>query len=53
MPTFGGMITSTILESLIYPVIYVIWRRRELPDQTEEQRPLIPQALIPSKLKMR
>jgi hypothetical protein len=30
---------------LIYPVIYVIWRKRELPDQTEEEMPLIPPAL--------
>jgi hypothetical protein len=50
MPTIGGMITGTILESLIYPVIYVIWRRRELPDQTEEEAPFIPPALVPSKL---
>jgi Cu(I)/Ag(I) efflux system membrane protein CusA/SilA len=48
-PMIGGVITSAILELLIYPVIYVIWRRRELPDQTEEQAPLIPPALIPSK----
>jgi len=29
-------------------VIYVIWRKRELPDQNEEEAPLIPPALIPS-----
>jgi len=50
----GGVITSGILELLIYPVIYVIWRRRELPDKTEEEpAPLIPPALIPAKLKMK
>jgi hypothetical protein len=43
----GSIVTSAILELLIYPVIYVIWRRRELPDQTEEQTPLIPPALVP------
>src|SRR5882724_10351520 len=48
-PMIGGVITSAILELLIYPVIYVIWRRRELPDQTEEAAPLIPPALIPSR----
>jgi Cu(I)/Ag(I) efflux system membrane protein CusA/SilA len=37
-PMIGGVVTSAILELLIYPVIYVIWRRRELPDQTEKQR---------------
>jgi len=44
----GGVLTSAILELLIYPVIYVIWRKRELPDQTEEATPLIPPTLIPS-----
>jgi copper/silver efflux system protein len=50
-PMIGGVVTSAILELLIYPVIYVLWRRRELPDQTEEQLPLIPPALVPSKLR--
>src|SRR5438477_6754389 len=45
-PMIGGVVTSAILELLIYPVIYVIWRKRELPDQTEEEAPLIPPALI-------
>src|SRR5213593_379772 len=48
-PMIGGIVTSGILELLIYPVIYVIWRKRELPDQTEEAAPLIPPALIPSR----
>ena len=51
-PMIGGIITSAILELLIFPVIYVIWRKRELPDQTEQETPLIPPALIPSKLKI-
>src|SRR5438132_3784085 len=50
-PMIGGIITSAILELLIFPVIYVVWRKRELPDQTEVEAPLIPPALIPSKLK--
>jgi len=29
-PMVGGVITSTILELLIYPAIYLLWRRREL-----------------------
>src|SRR5437773_551219 len=49
-PMIGGVVTSAILELLIYPVIYVIWRRRELSDQTEEEAPFIPPALVPSKL---
>ncbi len=48
-PMIGGIVTSAILELLIYPVIYVIWRKRALPDQTEEAAPLIPPALIPSR----
>ncbi|HEU5245659.1 MAG TPA: hypothetical protein VFU09_01070 [Candidatus Udaeobacter sp.] len=51
-PMIGGFITSAILELLIFPVIYVNWRRRELPDQTEEKASLIPPALIPSRLKI-
>src|SRR5213595_2328184 len=41
-PMIGGVVTSAVLELLIYPVIYVIWRKRELPDQTEEEVPFIP-----------
>jgi Cu(I)/Ag(I) efflux system membrane protein CusA/SilA len=26
----GGVITSGVLELLLYPVIYVFWRRRHL-----------------------
>jgi copper/silver efflux system protein len=37
-PMIGGIITSAILELLIIPVIYIVWRKRELPDQTEKQR---------------
>src|SRR5881628_615777 len=52
-PMIGGIITSAILELLIFPVIYVAWRKRELPDQNEEEAPLIPPALIPAKLKIK
>jgi len=47
-PMIGGIITSAVLELLIFPVIYVVWRKRELPDQTEEQAPVIPPALVVS-----
>ena len=30
-PMIGGVVTSAILELLIYPVLYVIWRKRSLP----------------------
>jgi Cu(I)/Ag(I) efflux system membrane protein CusA/SilA len=29
-PMVGGVITSTILELIIYPAVYVIWKEREL-----------------------
>ena len=48
-PMIGGVVTSAILELLIYPVIYVIWRRRELPDRVEEKpAPIVPPTLVPS-----
>jgi copper/silver efflux system protein len=31
-PMIGGVVTSAILELLIYPVIYILWRKRHLPD---------------------
>ena len=30
-PMIGGVVTSALLELLLYPVIYVLWRRRHLP----------------------
>jgi Cu(I)/Ag(I) efflux system membrane protein CusA/SilA len=32
-PMVGGVITSTILELIIYPAIYMIWRGREFKKQ--------------------
>ena len=32
-PMVGGVVTSTILELIIYPAIYVIWKERELKRQ--------------------
>lgn len=29
-PVIGGLFTSTILELLVYPVIYMVWRKRQL-----------------------
>jgi Cu(I)/Ag(I) efflux system membrane protein CusA/SilA len=36
-PMIGGVVTSAILELLIYPVIYVLWRKRGLKDATERE----------------
>ena len=38
-PMIGGVITSAILELLIYPVIFVIWRRRSLPKDARDEHP--------------
>ena len=34
-PMVGGVVTSAILELIIYPAIYVIWRERQLQKQKE------------------
>lgn len=36
-PMVGGVITSTILELIIYPAIYMIWRGRTLPGPGSEE----------------
>jgi Cu(I)/Ag(I) efflux system membrane protein CusA/SilA len=48
-PMIGGVVTSAMLELLIYPVIYVIWRRRELPEKAEEAAPFLPPEIVPSR----
>jgi copper/silver efflux system protein len=32
-PMIGGVITSAVLNLLVYPVIYVMWRQRHLPNR--------------------
>ena len=49
-PMIGGIVTSAIMELLIYPVIYVLWKKRGLKSQGEEGIPLAPPSLIPSAL---
>jgi Cu(I)/Ag(I) efflux system membrane protein CusA/SilA len=34
-PMIGGIITSGVLELLIYPVLFVLWRQRHLPSPTK------------------
>src|SRR5205085_5787660 len=41
-PMIGGVVTSAVLELLIYPVIFTIWRRRHLPRETRDQRTQAP-----------
>ena len=38
-PMIGGVVTSAILELLLYPAIYVLWRRRHLPDPRGPESP--------------
>ena len=47
-PMIGGVISSAFLNLLIYPVIYVIWKKRGLKEQDEEETPFVPPALMPS-----
>ncbi len=30
-PMVGGLVTSFLMELLVYPAIYLLWRKRELP----------------------
>jgi Cu(I)/Ag(I) efflux system membrane protein CusA/SilA len=32
-PMVGGLATSFLMELLVYPAVYLLWRRRELPQQ--------------------
>lgn len=36
-PMIGGVVTSAILELLLYPAIYALWRSRELRYRTRSQ----------------
>jgi Cu(I)/Ag(I) efflux system membrane protein CusA/SilA len=36
-PMIGGVVSSTVLELIIYPAIYIFWRERELRDQAWEK----------------
>jgi Cu(I)/Ag(I) efflux system membrane protein CusA/SilA len=46
-PMVGGIVTSTIMELLVVPAIYFIWRSRGLrdlaPDHLEAGAPAMPQ----------
>ncbi len=38
-PMIGGVVTSGILELLLYPVIYMLWRRHHLPEPRGAEAP--------------
>jgi Cu(I)/Ag(I) efflux system membrane protein CusA/SilA len=46
-PMIGGVVTSAILELLIYPVIFVIWKRRTLALDGRADEPMQPSELAP------
>jgi Cu(I)/Ag(I) efflux system membrane protein CusA/SilA len=35
-PMVGGIVTSTMMELLVFPAIYFIWRSRELKGSTDQ-----------------
>ena len=35
-PMIGGVVTSTIMELIVYPAIFYLWRRRSLPASTND-----------------
>jgi Cu(I)/Ag(I) efflux system membrane protein CusA/SilA len=48
-PMVGGVVTSTIMELMVYPAIFFIWRRRSLPPPAEAagSAPILPLATAP------
>ena len=40
-PMIGGLFTSFLMELLVYPAIYLLWRRRDLPhpEGVDEEHP--------------
>src|SRR5207237_9475281 len=48
-PSIGGVVTSAILEWLISPLLYVIRRRRELPEKAQEAASFLPPQIVPSR----
>jgi Cu(I)/Ag(I) efflux system membrane protein CusA/SilA len=38
-PMIGGLSTSFLMELLVYPAIYLLWRRRELPREDTARAP--------------
>jgi Cu(I)/Ag(I) efflux system membrane protein CusA/SilA len=35
----GGIVTSTIMELMVYPAIFYVWRRRSLPQTSAQNGP--------------
>jgi Cu(I)/Ag(I) efflux system membrane protein CusA/SilA len=45
-PMIGGVVTSGIMELLVYPAIYVLWRKRNLRGGQQSGRVLTPHQLL-------
>ena len=45
-PMIGGIVTSAIMELLIYPVIFFLWKKRGLKRQDKCEIPFVPPGLI-------
>ena len=41
-PMVGGLVTSFMLELLVYPAIYLLWMRRQLPERVAPQAEAVP-----------
>ena len=39
-PMIGGIVTSAVMELLLYPVIFVLWKKRGLKDQRQIENPV-------------
>jgi hypothetical protein len=40
-PMIGGLFTSFLMELLVYPAVYLLWRKRELPREEQEQTAML------------
>ena len=45
-PMIGGIVTSAIMELLVYPVIFVLWKKRGLKKQETPVSPRLTPALV-------
>jgi Cu(I)/Ag(I) efflux system membrane protein CusA/SilA len=45
-PMVGGLVTSFIMELLVYPAIYFLWRKRELPGARPREHEAAPPELV-------
>jgi Cu(I)/Ag(I) efflux system membrane protein CusA/SilA len=40
-PMVGGILTSFLLELLVYPAVYAVWRGRQIPSQVSARQELV------------